>query len=166
MVTWSDRPVICGRSPAAASVVDEGAAVHAPHLSHSHHSDKWRCTDQMLCYCYSFPVKMDRPQVTAPVVSSYSQEQTYIQAQNYIHNPAAHQTPLPLYSTPQSVMYSRSGSSATCNSGTAAYVNITPMQMPIVTASYNHQQSLHKKGSLRNGDVLKRSRVQTMYVFL
>lgn len=87
---------------------------------------------------------MDRPPVSTALASSYTQEQTYMQAQSYIQGQN--------YLTPS---YSQ-GQSYTINSPNAAF---SP-----VTNAYNQQQSMHKKGSLRNGDVLKRSRVQTMYV--
>ncbi|KAJ8911054.1 hypothetical protein NQ315_015108 [Exocentrus adspersus] len=87
--------------------------------------------------CFSFPPKMERSQIVNSLGSSdHIQEQTYIQAPNFLQsqnfgNPA----PSPIYcrSSPNS----------------SGYVSVP--------------QPLHKKGSLRNGDVLKRSRVQTTY---
>ncbi|XP_068917650.1 IQ motif and SEC7 domain-containing protein 1 isoform X4 [Tenebrio molitor] len=85
----------------------------------------------------SFPPKMERSQIVNSMGSSdHIQEQTYIQAPSFVQAQN--------YSTPTpSPMYSR----ASPNNST--YVNVS--------------QPLHKKGSLRNGDVLKRSRVQTTY---
>ncbi|XP_050313103.1 IQ motif and SEC7 domain-containing protein 1 isoform X2 [Anthonomus grandis grandis] len=84
----------------------------------------------------SFPSKTDRSQVAGSLNSTdHLQEQTYIQAPNF---------PNQTYATPAaSSVYCRSSPN---NSG---YVSIV--------------QPLHKKGSLRNGDILKRSRVQTTY---
>lgn len=78
---------------------------------------------------------MERSQIVNSMGSSdHIQEQTYIQAPSFVQAQN--------YSTPTpSPMYSR----ASPNNST--YVNVS--------------QPLHKKGSLRNGDVLKRSRVQT-----
>ncbi|EFA11203.1 IQ motif and SEC7 domain-containing protein 1 isoform X2 [Tribolium castaneum] len=85
----------------------------------------------------SFPPKMERSQIVNSMGSSDQfQEQTYIQAPSFVQAQN--------YSTPTpSPIYSR----ASPNNST--YVNVS--------------QPLHKKGSLRNGDVLKRSRVQTTY---
>ncbi|XP_066158624.1 IQ motif and SEC7 domain-containing protein 1 isoform X3 [Euwallacea fornicatus] len=85
----------------------------------------------------SFPPKMERSQVGNSLGSSdHIQEQTYIQAPNFVQN-QNYATPAP------SPVYCRSSPN---NPG---YVSVV--------------QPLHKKGSLRNGDVLKRSRVQTTY---
>lgn len=90
----------------------------------------------MFCCCCSFPPKMDRQQITTSMGSSGHQEQTYIQAPSYIQS----QT----YSTP---------------SGGSVYARTSPNGSGYVSVT----QSLHKKGSLRNTDILKRSRVQTSY---
>lgn len=79
---------------------------------------------------------MDRQQITTSMGSSVHQEQTYIQAPSYIQS----QT----YSTP---------------SASPVYARTSPNSSGYVTVS----QTLHKKGSLRNTDILKRSRVQTSY---
>lgn len=88
-----------------------------------------------LWLCFSFPPKMERSQVANSIGSTdHIQEQTYIQAPNFVQNQN--------YNTPAaSPVYCRPSPS---NPG---YVSVV--------------QPLHKKGSLRNGDVLKRSRVQT-----
>lgn len=81
---------------------------------------------------------MERSQIVNSMGSTdHIQEQTYIQAPSFVQaqNYSA-QAPSPLYCRP--------------SSNTSGYVSVT--------------QPLHKKGSLRNGDVLKRSRVQTTYV--
>lgn len=79
---------------------------------------------------------MERPQITVSMGSSVLQEQTYIQAPSYIQSQA--------YSTPSnSPMYARTSPNS------SGYISVS--------------QSLHKKGSLRNTDILKRSRVQTSY---
>lgn len=85
----------------------------------------------------SFPPKMERSQIASALGSSdHIQEQTYIQAPNFVQAQN--------YSTPAaSPVYCRPSPN---NPG---YVSVV--------------QPLHKKGSLRNGDVLKRSRVQTTY---
>lgn len=64
----------------------------------------------------------------------HTKEQTYIQAPSYIQTQN--------YATPTT---------------SSMYVRTSPNNSGYVTVS----QQLHKKGSLRNGDVLKRSRVQT-----
>ncbi|XP_030748792.1 IQ motif and SEC7 domain-containing protein 1 isoform X2 [Sitophilus oryzae] len=85
----------------------------------------------------SFPPKMERSQIANTLGSSdHIQEQTYIQAPNFVQTQN--------YTTPAvSPVYCRPSPN---NPG---YVSVV--------------QPLHKKGSLRNGDVLKRSRVQTTY---
>ncbi|XP_060537254.1 IQ motif and SEC7 domain-containing protein 1 isoform X2 [Cylas formicarius] len=85
----------------------------------------------------SFPQKLERSQVINSMGSSdHMREQTYIQAPNYIQTQN--------YSTPAvSPVYCRPSPN-------------NPSYGPGV-------QQLHKKGSLRNGDILKRSRVQTTY---
>ncbi|KAL1493350.1 hypothetical protein ABEB36_011419 [Hypothenemus hampei] len=83
----------------------------------------------------SLPPKMERSQV-ANSMGTDIQEQTYIQAPSFVQNQN--------YATPAaSPVYCRASPS---NSGFVSVV-----------------QPLHKKGSLRNGDILKRSRVQTTY---
>ncbi|XP_018329497.1 IQ motif and SEC7 domain-containing protein 1 isoform X2 [Agrilus planipennis] len=83
----------------------------------------------------SFPPKMEQPPIS-PTMGVHVQEQTYIQAPTYL----------------QSQSYSSSA------------VNHTPHRVASSNPNYvTVTQALHKKGSLRNGDVLKRSRVQTMY---
>ncbi|CAG9816488.1 unnamed protein product [Phaedon cochleariae] len=78
---------------------------------------------------------MDTSQMnSSPSSSDQAQEQTYIQAPNFLQSQN--------YNTPPSQMYCRTSPNA------SGYVSVT---------------QLHKKGSLRNGDVLKRSRVQTTY---
>ncbi|KAF7274393.1 brefeldin-resistant Arf-GEF family protein schizo isoform X3 [Rhynchophorus ferrugineus] len=85
----------------------------------------------------SFPPKMERSQIANSMGSSdHIQEQTYIQAPNFVqaqnyNTPAAS----PVFCRP--------------SPNNPGYVSVV--------------QPLHKKGSLRNGDVLKRSRVQTTY---
>lgn len=70
------------------------------------------------------------------ITTSVHQEQTYIQAPSYIQSQN--------YNTP---------------SASPIYARTSPNGSGYVSVS----QSLHKKGSLRNTDVLKRSRVQTSY---
>ncbi|XP_019880914.1 IQ motif and SEC7 domain-containing protein 1 isoform X3 [Aethina tumida] len=84
----------------------------------------------------SFPPKMERSQIVNSMGSTdHIQEQTYIQAPNFVQAQN--------YSTPApSPIYCRPSPN---NSG---YVSVSA-------------PPLHKKGSLRNGDILKRSRVQT-----
>ncbi|XP_071054671.1 IQ motif and SEC7 domain-containing protein 1 isoform X8 [Onthophagus taurus] len=83
----------------------------------------------------SFPQKMDRPQVSSNMTHLHIQEQTYIQAPTYMQTQN--------YSTPAtSPIYARSSPNG------SGYISV--------------QQPLHKKGSLRNGDVHKR-RVQNTY---
>ncbi|CAG9855540.1 unnamed protein product [Phyllotreta striolata] len=86
----------------------------------------------------SFPPKMERSQIVNTMGSSdHIQEQTYIQAPSFVQS--------------QNYDYkTNSSSSIYCRS---------PNSTPYGSAS----QPLHKKGTLRNGDVLKRSRVQTTY---
>lgn len=80
---------------------------------------------------------MDRAQISPALGGMHMQEQTYIQAPSYVQ-PQNYATP------PPTTIYARTSPS------NSSYVSVT-------------SQSLHKKGSLRNGDILKRSRVQTMY---
>ncbi|KAJ8970016.1 hypothetical protein NQ314_001445 [Rhamnusium bicolor] len=88
-------------------------------------------------FCFSFPPKMERSQIVNPLGSSdHIQEQTYIQAPGFVQS-QNYGNPAP------SPIYCRS------SPNTSGYVSVA--------------QPLHKKGSLRNGDVLKRSRVQTTY---
>lgn len=83
---------------------------------------------------YSFPPKLDRPQVSSTGMETvHTKEQTYIQAPSYVQTQN--------YATPTT---------------SSMYVRTSPNNAGYVSVS----QSLHKKGSLRNGDVLKRSRVQ------
>ncbi|XP_017771480.1 PREDICTED: IQ motif and SEC7 domain-containing protein 1 isoform X3 [Nicrophorus vespilloides] len=84
----------------------------------------------------SFPPKMERPQIASSLGTVHVQEQTYIQAPSYVQTQNYSQC-----STPNQ-MYSRSSPNSS-----SGYVSVA--------------QPLHKKGSLRNGDILKRSRVQT-----
>ncbi|KAJ3639806.1 hypothetical protein Zmor_003142 [Zophobas morio] len=88
----------------------------------------------------SFPPKMERSQIVNSMGSSdHIQEQTYIQAPSFVQAQN--------YSTPTpSPIYART------SPNNSTYVNVSQPLQP-----------LHKKGSLRNGDVLKRSRVQTTY---
>uniref|UniRef100_A0A1Y1JRA8 SEC7 domain-containing protein n=1 Tax=Photinus pyralis TaxID=7054 RepID=A0A1Y1JRA8_PHOPY len=81
----------------------------------------------------SFPPKMERSPISPAIGSVHIQEQTYIQAPNYI----------------QSQNYASPTPSTLYTPNSSGYVSVT--------------QPLHKKGSLRNGDILKRTRVQTMY---
>ncbi|XP_028139153.1 IQ motif and SEC7 domain-containing protein 1 isoform X1 [Diabrotica virgifera virgifera] len=84
----------------------------------------------------SFPPKMERSQIVNSMGSSdHIQEQTYIQAPSFV------QSQNYVNNSPSSI-YCRSPNSSN-------YVSVV--------------QPLHKKGSLRNGDVLKRSRVQATY---
>ncbi|XP_065165477.1 IQ motif and SEC7 domain-containing protein 1 isoform X2 [Atheta coriaria] len=89
----------------------------------------------------SFPPKMDRPQISPAMGGTmhHMQEQTYIQAPNYLQT-QNYATPTP------NPMYPRTSPNG---SGGGGYVSVA--------------QPMHKKGSLRNGDILKRSRVQTTY---
>lgn len=82
---------------------------------------------------------MDRQQISSMGGSSVHQEQTYIQAPSYIQSQTYNNTPS------ASPMYVRTSP----NGSAAGYVSVS--------------QTLHKKGSLRNNDHLKRSRVQTSY---
>lgn len=78
---------------------------------------------------------MERPQISPALGSVHMQEQTYIQAPSYVQSQN--------YSSPApSSIYARTSPNS------SGYVSVS--------------QPLHKKGSLRNGDILKRSRVQTM----
>lgn len=79
---------------------------------------------------------MERPQITTSMGSSVHQEQTYMQAPGYV----------------QSQNYGN-------HSPSQIYARTSPNGSGYITVS----QTLHKKGSLRNGDILKRSRVQTSY---
>ncbi|XP_018576084.1 IQ motif and SEC7 domain-containing protein 1 isoform X2 [Anoplophora glabripennis] len=85
----------------------------------------------------SFPPKMERSQIVNSLGSSdHIQEQTYIQAPSFIQSQNfGNPAPSPIY--------------CRASPNTSGYVSVP--------------QPLHKKGSLRNGDVLKRSRVQTTY---
>lgn len=89
----------------------------------------------LIIYVYyrSFPQKMDsRPQISSNVGQIHIQEQTYIQAPSYMQTQN--------YSTPAtSPIYARTSPNG---------------------SGYVVPQALHKKGSLRNGDILKRSRIQ------
>lgn len=85
--------------------------------------------------CFSFPPKVEKSQIANSLSSSdHLQEQTYIQAPSYIQTQN-------FVNTAPSPIYCRTSPNA------SGYVPVS--------------QPLHKKGSLRNGDVLKRSRVQT-----
>ncbi|KAG5896008.1 hypothetical protein JTB14_007573 [Gonioctena quinquepunctata] len=84
----------------------------------------------------SFPPKMERSQIVNSLGSSeHIQEQTYIQAPSFVQSQN-------YANTSPSQIYCRSSPSS------SGYVSVSQP---------------HKKGSLRNGDVLKRSRVQTTY---
>ncbi|CAH0562707.1 unnamed protein product [Brassicogethes aeneus] len=83
----------------------------------------------------SFPPKMDRSQIVNSMGSTdHIQEQTYIQAPSFVQT-QNYQAPAP------SPIYCRPSPNS------SGYVSVSA-------------QPLHKKGSLRNGDFLKRSRVQ------
>ncbi|KAK9890484.1 hypothetical protein WA026_010565 [Henosepilachna vigintioctopunctata] len=85
----------------------------------------------------SFPPKIERSQIVNSMGSSDRiQEQTYIQAPSFV----------------QSQNYASSTS-------TQMYTRSSPNSSGYVTVT----QTLHKKGSLRSGDVLKRSRVPNTY---
>ncbi|KAL3289497.1 hypothetical protein HHI36_022917 [Cryptolaemus montrouzieri] len=85
----------------------------------------------------SFPPKMERSQIVNSMGSSDRiQEQTYIQAPSFVQSQN-------YASATSTQMYTRSSPNG------SGYVTVT--------------QTLHKKGSLRNGDVLKRSRVPNTY---
>lgn len=79
---------------------------------------------------------MDRQQISPALGGIHMQEQTYIQAPSYVQS-QNYATP------PPTTIYARTSPS------NSSYVSVT-------------SQPLHKKGSLRNGDILKRSRVQNM----
>lgn len=86
----------------------------------------------------SFPSKMERSQLANMMGSSeHNKEQTYIQAPNFI----------------QSQSYANKSNPVT-------YCRTSPSSPNYVSVT----QTLHKKSSFRNGEViLKRSRVQTTY---
>lgn len=99
--------------------------------------------------CSPPTLNMDCPEVTASVVSPYIQEHTYIQEQTYV------QAPSYIHSHIYQATYTQEQSAIDMSQNVQNY-------SPVHTSPY-HQQSLHKKGSLRKEDVCKRNRVQTMY---
>lgn len=95
----------------------------------------------MHIFSFSFPPKIDRSQPSSNI-QSYPQEQTYFQAQNYMNTSQNQQS-----------------YSSTCNGNSP---NTVPSYPQMGTNPFiNHQQSLHKKTTLRNGDIMKRNRTQS-----